>query len=141
MMPANTVVPNPENPNLALNTVLYFGPTKNDTNPIHQVIPTKTITFTNNASTTVFPILVDTNATLDTLNTSQALYDPIDPLYNEYRGYIGYKNASGSFVGLLPGQAITISVPLVFWDGARIFIGSDSTYMDMIDNAPQVGQR
>src|SRR5262249_40797583 len=122
------------------NTVLYFGPVKNDTNPIHQPIPTKTVTFTNNTNFTVFPILVDTNATIDADNPNQALYDPIDPLYNEYRGYIGYKNAQGSFVGLLPGTAITVTVPLVFWDGARIFIGTDGTYMDMINNAPQVGQ-
>lgn len=38
-------------------------------------------------------------------------------------------------------MAITVDIPLVFWDGGRIFISYDSTYMDMINNAPQVGQR
>jgi hypothetical protein len=139
-LPKDSFTPDSADPNKLLNTVLYFGPTKNDTDPRHQPIPTKTITFTNNADFTVFPILVDTNATIDDLKPTQALYDPIDPIYNEYRGYIGYKNGNGSYVGLLPGMAITVTVPLVFWDGARIFIGTDPTYMDMINNAPQVGK-
>ncbi len=139
MFPKDSFTPDPNDPNKLLNTLLYFGPTKNDTNPIHFEIPLKTITFTNNADFTVFPILVNTNATKDDLKPTQALYDPIDNMFNEYRGYIGHKNASGSYVGLLPGMAITVPVPLVFWDGARIFIGYDPTYMDMINNAPQVG--
>lgn len=139
-IPTDTVTPDKNDPNAILNTVLYFGPTKSDTDPRHLPIPSKQITFTNNTSATVFPILVDTNATVDDLKKDQALYDPIDPIYLEYRGYVGYKNANGNFVGLLPGMAITIDVPLVFWDGARIFIGNDSTYMDMINNAPQVGK-
>jgi hypothetical protein len=139
--PKDSFTPDPNDPNKLLNTILYFGPTKNDTNPRHQPIPTKSFTFTNNANFPVFPILVNTNATKDDLDPSQALYDPIDPIHNEYRGYLGYRNASGSFAGLLPGMAITVDIPLVFWDGGRIFISYDSTYMDMINNAPQVGQR
>ncbi len=138
LFPKDSFTPNPYDPNKLLNTVLYFGPTLNDPDPRHVAIPKKLITFTNNADFTVFPILVDTNATKDDLKPDQALYDPLDPIYNEYRGYIGYKNPQGSYVGLLPGASITVAVPLVFWDGARIFIGYDSTYMDMINNAPQV---
>jgi hypothetical protein len=140
MLPKDSFTPDPNDPNRLLNNVLYFGPTKNDTNPLHFEIPLKTITFTNNADFTVFPILVNTNATKDDLKPTQALYDPIDPMFNEYRGYIGHRDASGSYVGLLPGMSITVPVPLVFWDGARIFIGYDPTYMDMTNNAPQVGQ-
>jgi len=138
--PKDSFTPDPNDPNKLLNTVLYFGPTKNDPDPRHVTIPSKTITFTNNADIPVFPMLVNTNATKDDLKPDQALYDPIDPIYNEYRGYIGHKNANGSSIGLLPGMAITVSVPLVFWDGARVFISYDSTYMDMINNAPQVAQ-
>lgn len=139
-IPKDSFTPDPTDPNKLLNTVLYFGPTKNDTNPRHFEIPTKTITFTNNADFTVFPILVNTNATKDDLDPSQSLYDPLDPIYNEYRGYIGHKNSNGSYVGLLPGTAITVAVPLVFWDGARVFIAYDSTYLDMTNNAPQVAK-
>lgn len=140
MFPKDSFTPDPNDPNKLLNTVLYFGPTKNDPDPRHLPIPAKSFTFTNNANFPVYPILVNTNATKDDLNPSQALYDPIDPIYNEYRGYIGYRNTSGSYAGLLPGMAITIDIPLVFWDGGRIFISYDSTYMDMINNAPQVGK-
>lgn len=138
IMPPDSIPPNDQDPQAALNTVLYFAPAK--TGP-QFTIPDKTITFTNNTSKTVFPILTDTNSTLDTKSaTIQALYDPIDPIWNEFRGYIGYKNGDGNFLGLPPGMAITIKVPLVFWDGARIFIGTDSTYMDMINTNAQVKQ-
>ncbi len=137
--PADSFTPDPSDPNKLLNSVMYFGPTKNDQDPRHLPIPAKTITFTNNADFTVFPILVSANSTEDPLKPGQSLYDPLDPIYNEYRGYIGHRNASGSYVGLLPGTSMTVTVPLVFWDGARIFIGYDPTYMDMTNNAPQVG--
>ena len=58
------------------------------------------------------------------------MFDPFDPLNHEYRGYIGYtQQVNGqtvTYMGLLPGDAITINVPLAFWDAGRIIITTDS---------------
>ena len=57
------------------------------------------------------------------------MFDPFDPLNQEYRGYIGYtQEVNGqtvTYAGLLPGNTITIDVPLVFWDAGRIIITTD----------------
>ena len=55
------------------------------------------------------------------------MFDPFDPIVQEYRGYIGYRSADGKdYLGLLPGQSITVNVPLAFWDAGRLIISTDS---------------
>src|SRR5262249_36628443 len=99
---------------------------------------TKKITLTNNTDLTVYPILRDANSKQDLeagAPPNTGLYDPFDPLNQEYRGYIGYKDpATGRFyLGLRPGMSITIQVPLVFWDAGRLYITTDGT--DLIPRA------
>ena len=57
------------------------------------------------------------------------LYDPYDPANKEYRGYIGYKEGTKYYFGLKTGKSILVSLPLVFWNGARIGIGTDGKYL------------
>jgi hypothetical protein len=57
------------------------------------------------------------------------LYDPYDPVNKEYRGYIGYEEGGKYYFGLKPGQSILVSIPLVFWNGARIGTGTDGAYL------------
>ncbi|MBS0261881.1 MAG: hypothetical protein JSS02_07980 [Planctomycetes bacterium] len=60
--------------------------------------------------------------------TSQ--YDPLDPLNEGYRGYIGEVDANNPNqvnAGLRPYSQVTIQLPLVFWDGARIFMATNGT--------------
>src|SRR5262249_14621741 len=59
-------------------------------------------------------------------NNSFALYDPKDGLNQTYRGYIGEKDASGSFsLALLPGHQATVMVPIAFWDGGRLYFATN----------------
>ena len=108
----------------------------------------KTITITNTSDENIYPILEDKNnaaayrAPGKTFDGS--IYDPEDPQNQDYRGYIGYKAADGvNTLGLAPGQTITVNVPLVFWDAARMDITTDPTYItttlkegDAITNNP-----
>lgn len=60
--------------------------------------------------------------------TSQ--YDPLDPLNQGYRGYIGEvdpNNPNQVDAGLQPYSQVTLQLPLVFWDGARIFMATNGT--------------
>src|SRR6185369_8791176 len=69
----------------------------------------------------------------------RSLYDPLDFLNEEYRGYIGYMDPKSGkpFVGLLPGQTVTVQVPLVFWDASRVYLATDGTDMfPLVDNLP-----
>lgn len=60
-------------------------------------------------------------------NTS--LYDPLDAYNEGYRGYIGEFNpvTQQTELGLLPGHQVTVQVPLVFWDGGRLFFASNGS--------------
>ena len=100
LMPAATTI--------NVNDVLYYG----------DDVPLKTITLTNNTNDSVYPFIRSTNS---------AIYDPIDATNEEYRGYVGYVDAGTNYLGLPSGTTITFNVPLVFWDGARINIGTDAT--------------
>lgn len=128
---------------------------ENSTNDLNQVIwqgdknmPTYTITLINNTNHTVYPFLYTTNDAAacstkdfnnnyvcsnyanDPANNPGSIYDPKDPYLHDYRGYIGYTGQDGkNYLGLPTGQTATITVPLVFWDAARIFVTSDSTYL------------
>ena len=56
-----------------------------------------------------------------TVPTGVSLYDPQDPLNNTYRGYVGELIGGQVVLGLQPGHSLTVQVPLVFWDGGRLF--------------------
>ena len=127
LMPSNTVSPPLGIDGTGL--VLYDGVTGQYA---------KQITITNNStSQTIYPFLEDANNRTATSGdpspapnyTGTGMFDPFDPLNQEYRGYIGYtEQVNGQTVtdmGLLPGHSITIDVPLVFWDAGRIIITTD----------------
>jgi hypothetical protein len=93
-------------------------------------IPVKTIRIRNNAAFTVFPVMRDANEAETGGTNSVGLYDPYDPTQTEYRGYVGYQGGDGRYYfGLRSGQEITIRVPLVFWNGARMGILTDGRYL------------
>ena len=100
--------------------VLYLDPS----------VPMKTFTLYNSSNLTIYPILEDANASAAKDKTT-GLYDPYDPLNQEFRGYIGYKDPkTGKFyLGLRPGETFTFQVPLVFWDGGRMHITTDAHYL------------
>jgi len=82
-------------------------------------VPTKSVTFTNNSSThqTIYPFLYSPN--------NNITYDPIDTFKDEYRLYVGFQKDGKFILGLPYGDTITISVPLVFWNGGRADIATD----------------
>lgn len=93
-------------------------------------IPVKTITIRNNTLFTIFPVMRDGNEAETGGDNSVGLYDPYDPIKLEYRGYVGYQGGDGRYYfGLRPGQEITVRVPLVFWNGARMGILTDGRYL------------
>jgi hypothetical protein len=104
--------------------VLFLGP-----QPGPDMVPLKTITFTNNSPNTVYPFLEDPNTTETSKGSGIALYDPNDAYNQEYREYVGYSVNGVNYFGLPPGMTVTISVPLVFWNGGRIDVSDDSTYL------------
>lgn len=108
------------------NEVLYLKPNL----PTDPVIPMKTFTLYNSSHLTIYPILEDANSSAAKDKIS-GLYDPYDPLNQEYRGYIGYKDpTTGKFyLGLRPGESFTFQVPLVFWDAGRMHITTDAQYL------------
>ena len=63
-------------------------------------------------------------------NGQKALYDPLDTLNQGYRGYIGEvdpNNPNQVDAGLQPWHQVTVQLPLVFWDGARVFFATNGT--------------
>lgn len=99
-------------------------------------IPTKTLEIRNNASFTVYPVMRDGNEAETTPGSGVGLYDPYDNVRTEYRGYIGYQAGDQYCFGLRSGQAITVRVPLVFWNGARMGIVTDGKYIAPPDGTP-----
>src|SRR3954451_661609 len=116
--------PNPASADSKTRRFLTYG-LDSDGNPI----PVKTLRITNNTADTVYPIMRDPNSNILENNSAVGLYDPYDPPNNEYRGYIGYKEGTKYYFGLKRGQSILVSLPLVFWNGARIGIGTDGQYL------------
>jgi hypothetical protein len=92
-------------------------------------VPLKTLRITNNTGQTVYPIMRDPNSNTIKDSTTIGLYDPYDPAHKEYRGYIGYEQGGQYYFGLKKGESILVSVPLVFWNGARIGVGTDGKYV------------
>jgi len=98
-------------------------------------VPLKTLRITNNTSSTVYPIMRNPNSSVIVVNSSTVgQYDPYDPPNMEYRGYIGYQQGSSYFFGLQPGQSILVTVPLVFWNGGRVGVGTDGKYLTAATN-------
>jgi hypothetical protein len=116
--------PNPAAPGSLTRQFLTYG-VDSDGNPV----PLKTLRISNNTAQTVYPIMRDPNSNTLEGSTTVGLYDPYDPANKEYRGYIGYEEGGLYYFGLKPGQSILVSVPLVFWNGARIGIGTDGEYL------------
>jgi hypothetical protein len=116
--------PNPAAPASRTRQFLTYG-VDSDGN----TVPTKTLRITNNTANTVFPIMRDPNSNTIKNSSTVGLYDPYDPANKEYRGYIGYEEGGKYYFGLKRGQSILVSLPLVFWNGARIGIGTDGQYL------------
>jgi hypothetical protein len=120
--------------NVAANAgaVIFLGGTSPNTPGVDWgTVPTKSVTFTNNSNNkeTIYPFVYSPN--------NAAIYDPIDQTADEYRLYIGYQAADGKYVlGLPYGKSITVSVPLVFWNGGRADIATDGS--DLIPKPSQV---
>jgi hypothetical protein len=116
--------PNPAAPDSLTRRFMTYGVDSDNT-----AVPLKTLRITNNTEQTVYPIMRDPNS--NTLKGSETigLYDPYDPANKEYRGYIGYEQGGKYYFGLKKGESILVSVPLVFWNGARIGIGTDGKYV------------
>ncbi|MFO0845632.1 MAG: hypothetical protein U0797_25150 [Gemmataceae bacterium] len=106
--------------------VLYLKPGQTD----DPTIPMKTFTLHNSSNLTIYPFLEDANATA-TKDGKLAKYDPYDPMNQEYRGYIGYKDPTTGrfFLGLKPGDTYTFQVPLAFWDAGRMHVTTDAQYL------------
>jgi hypothetical protein len=119
--------PNPAASNSPTSQVLTYG-VDADAN----TIPLKSIQITNNRKYIVYPIIrgQNSNRLAAPADTNTGLYDPYDPVNQEYRGYIGYRETNGKYYfGLKPGQSITIRVPLVFWDSGRLGIETSGDYL------------
>ncbi len=109
-----------KNPAANAGSVIFLGGTnKNTGNVDWGTVPTKTVKFTNSSSTheTIYPFLYSPN--------NNSIYDPIDVAKDEYRLYVGFEQDGKYILGLPYGKSITISVPLVFWNGGRADIATD----------------
>jgi len=115
----------PEATNSETNKVLVYG-----TDPAGVKVPLKTVRITNNSDDMVFLVMRDPNSNETTQKPVVGLYNPFDEPNKEYRGYIGYKGDDGQYYfGLKPGESIKVPVPLVFWNGCRMGIGTDGDYL------------
>jgi hypothetical protein len=110
LIPANTVA--------SASAVMHYDSSANE----------KTILITNNSTHTVYPFLEDSNSRSDPGEyVGTGTFDPFDPINQEYRGYVGYSSGGQNYLGLLPGQSITVNVPIAFWDAGRLIITTDGT--------------
>ena len=116
--------PNPAAPGSLTRQFLTYGVDSDGT-----TVPLKTLRITNNTGQTVYPIMRDPNSNTIKGSKTIGLYDPYDPANKEYRGYIGYEQGGQYYFGLKKGESILVSVPLVFWNGARIGVGTDGKYV------------
>ena len=116
--------PNPAGPKSPTRLFLTYGVDADG-----NAVPLKTLRITNKTAGTVYPIMRDPNSNILKSNPAVGLYDPYDPPNKEYRGYIGYKEGTKYYFGLKTGKSILVSLPLVFWNGARIGIGTDGKYL------------
>jgi len=122
--------PNPGLRTSPTNVFMTYG-MDSDNNPV----PVKTLRITNNAAVTMYPVMRSPNTGVTKAEPVVSVYDPYDPANKEYRGYIGYKEGDKYYFGLKPGQSILVSLPLVFWNAARIGVGTDGDFL-----TPAAGQ-
>jgi hypothetical protein len=102
-----------------LDQVMYNGVTGTDQ---------KTLTITNDSSQTIYPFLRGQNSNQGVAPyQGTGEYDPYDPSTQDYRGYVGYHDATGDHAGVAPHTSITFTVPMVFWDSGRLFFTTDGT--------------
>ena len=93
-------------------------------------VPLKTLRITNNTGDTVYPIMRGSQRAHPRAQPcGGSAAHPYDPPDKEYRGYIGYQRGGRFYFGLKRGESILVSLPLVFWNGARIGIGTDGKYL------------
>lgn len=87
----------------------------------------KTITITNNSPTQTIYAFLEGQVSRQAVSPygGTGAFDPYDSSNQEYRGYIGYTDGKTNFAGLPPLSAITITVPLSFWDSGRIIFSTD----------------
>ena len=123
--------PNPAAPGSNTREFLTYGVDADG-----NAVPLKTLRITNNTADTVYPIMRDPNSKLLVTDPGRGLYDPYDLPDKEYRGYIGYEKGGQFYFGLKRNESILVSLPLVFWNGARIGIGTDGKYLTP-DRRPQ----
>jgi hypothetical protein len=116
--------PNPAAPGSITRKFLTYGKDADG-----NTIPLKTLRITNNTTQTIYPIIRDPNSIGIVKDSPIDLYDPYDPTNQEYRGYIGYQEGGKYYFGLKQGESILVSIPLVFWNAARIGIGTDGQYL------------
>ncbi len=114
----------PAAPNSTTRTFMTYGKDK-----MSRDVPRKTVRITNNSARTIYPIMRDPNSATAEKGGSVGLYDPFDDVNKEYRGYIGYEEGGKYYFGLKPGTSILVSIPLVFWNGARIGLGTDGQFL------------
>jgi len=131
-MPADAAFdPNPAAPDSPTNKLLVYGKDKKGI-----TVPLKTIRITNNSDKMLYPVMRDPNAAATAKGGTEGLYDPYDKVNEEHRGYIGYKEEDTEnrgqykyYFGLKPGQSILVQIPLVFWNGARMGLGTDGQFL------------
>jgi hypothetical protein len=87
----------------------------------------KSITISNDGPDMIYPFLRGQNSGQDPNSTGPTqFYDPQDLMDHEFREYIGYTAPDGKdYLGLPPGASITVTVPLVLWDGDNLYIATD----------------
>src|SRR5262249_26783922 len=57
----------------------------------------------------------------------------LDNENQEYRAYVGFQLTVGdkqvAYLGLKPGEHVTVKIPQVFWDSGRIYYTTDARYL------------
>ncbi len=132
-LPANQIPPSQVTNAVPLSSIIWNGGAAMPGAPWNESFPSpeeagamKTITLTNNGPNMIYPFIRGENRGQDPNATSpNTYYDPQDVVGMEYREYIGYQTADGTFVGLPSKASITFQVPLVLWDGDNMYIATD----------------
>jgi hypothetical protein len=101
-------------------------------------IHSKTITITNNSTQTIYPFISGENTGLYQAHGFNTPYDTQDTADQEYRLYVGYYSTSATtptkyYFGLTPNSSVTVAIPLVFWDSARVYFATSPQYFTNTD--------
>lgn len=131
LMPTNEVDPDPFRKFDPNKDVLVYAIDSDGTK-----IPEKTVKIFNYGQRTIYPMLRSANSKASSTDPSVGAYDPYDPLNQEFRGYIGFRDQEKLRFGLKPSQSIEFRVPLVFWDAFRIFLITEPEYITPEEGKP-----